>query len=116
MSILNIQSTLVISNSNGLSEILRDIRLSTIRFAKFRKKMNPAATFNKYVYVMPPEVRDIYLKYCGKDDKFLLFSTIFYYLLLDFHVYIGTRFSLRDKRLFEISEVEITRVNCTIIL
>ena len=39
------------------------------------------------------------------------FHNIFY-LLLDFHVKAGTRFSLRDKRLFEISEVEITRVNC----
>ena len=27
----------------------------------------------------------------------------------------GTRFSLRDKRLFEISEIEITRVNCNYI-
>ena len=35
-----------------------------------------------------------------------------FYLLLDFLVKAGTRFSLRDKRLFEISEVEITRVNC----
>ena len=41
-----------------------------------------------------------------------LFYNIFH-LLLGFHVYAGTRFSLRDKRLFEISEVEITRVNCT---
>ena len=40
-----------------------------------------------------------------------LFHNIFY-ILLDFHVKAGTRFSLRDKRLFEISEVEITRVNC----
>ena len=30
-----------------------------------------------------------------------------FYLLLDFHVLAGTRFSLRDKQLFE-----ITRVNC----
>ena len=29
-----------------------------------------------------------------------------------FPCYIGTRFLLRDKRLFEISEVEITRVDC----
>ena len=28
------------------------------------------------------------------------------------HVETETRFSLRDKRLFEISEVEITRVDC----
>ena len=40
-----------------------------------------------------------------------LFHNIFY-MLLDFHVKAGTRFSLRDKRLFEINEVEITRVNC----
>ena len=40
-----------------------------------------------------------------------LFHNIFY-MLSDFHVRAGTRFSLRDKRLFEISEVEITRVNC----
>ena len=32
-----------------------------------------------------------------------LFSTIFCYLLLDIHVKTGTRFSFRDKRLFEIS-------------
>ena len=42
-----------------------------------------------------------------------LFYDIFH-LLLGFHVYAGTRFSLRDKRLFEISEVEISRVNCII--
>ena len=33
-------------------------------------------------------------------------------MLLDFHVKTGTRFSLRDKRLLEISKVEIMRVNC----
>ena len=33
-------------------------------------------------------------------------------MLLDFRIQAGTRFSLRDKRLFEISEFEITRVNC----
>ena len=42
-----------------------------------------------------------------------LFLNIFY-LLLDFHVYAGTRFSLRDKRLFEISQVEIMGVNCNL--
>ena len=41
-----------------------------------------------------------------------LFHNIFY-LLLDCHVLAGIRFSLQDKRLFEISEVEIVRVNCT---
>ena len=46
------------------------------------------------------------------EEQFLLLSTIFYYLMLDFYVKTGTRFSLRDKRLFEITEVEITRVDC----
>ena len=46
------------------------------------------------------------------EEQFLLLSTIFYCLMLDFYVKIGIRFSLRDKRLFEITEVEITRVDC----
>ena len=41
-----------------------------------------------------------------------LFHNIFFYLLLDVYVLAGIRFSLRDKRFFEISAVEITRVNC----
>ena len=46
------------------------------------------------------------------EEQFLLLSTIFCYLILDFYVKTGIRFSLRDKRLFEITEVEITRVDC----
>ena len=50
---------------------------------------------------------EIYYKYCGKEEEqFLLFSTILFYLLLDFHVRQGPDFH------FEISEVEIKRVNC----
>ena len=49
------------------------------------------------------------------QEQFLLFSTIFYNLILDFCVITRTRFFLRDKRLFEITEVEITRVDCTCI-
>ena len=57
---------------------------------------------------------EIYWKYCGKEEKlqFVLFSTIFWCLLVDLCVKTGTRFSLRDKRLFEISEFEITRDDC----
>ena len=33
-------------------------------------------------------------------------------LMLDFYVKTRIRFNLRDKRLFEITEVEITRVDC----
>ena len=46
------------------------------------------------------------------EEQFLLLSTIFCYLMLDFHVKTRIRFCLRDKRLFEIIEVEITRVDC----
>ena len=46
------------------------------------------------------------------EEQFLPLSTIFYYLMLDLYVKTGIRFSLRDKRLFEITEVEITRVDC----
>ena len=45
-------------------------------------------------------------------EQFLPLSTIFYNLMLDFYVKTGIRFSLRDKRLIEITEVEITRVDC----
>ena len=46
------------------------------------------------------------------EEQFLLLSTIFCYLKLDFYVKIRIRFFIRDKRLFEITEVEITRVDC----
>ena len=46
------------------------------------------------------------------EEQFLPLSTIFYYLMLDFYVKTGIRFFLRDKQLFEITEVEITRVDC----
>ena len=46
------------------------------------------------------------------EEQFLLVSTIFCYLMLDCYVKTGIRISLRDKRLFEITEVEITRVDC----
>ena len=48
------------------------------------------------------------------EEQFLLLSTIhvFCYLMLDFYVKIRIRFSFRDKRLFEITEVEISRVDC----
>ena len=49
------------------------------------------------------------------EEQFLLLSTIFCYLKLDFYVKIRIRFSIRDKRLFEITEVEITRVDCNLI-
>ena len=50
------------------------------------------------------------------EEQFLPLSTIFYYLMLDFYVKTGIRFSLRDKRLFEITEVEIMRVDCILLV
>ena len=47
-------------------------------------------------------------------EQFLL-STIFCYQMLYFCVKTRIRYSLRDKRLFEITEVEITRVDCILI-
>ena len=54
---------------------------------------------------------------CSKGEKLLLKSNFssypqYFYLLLSFYVRTGTRISLRDKRLFEITEVEIARVDC----
>ena len=49
-------------------------------------------------------------------EQFLLLSRIFCYLVLDFYVETRIRFSLRDKQLFEITKVEITRVNCISII
>ena len=48
------------------------------------------------------------------EEQFLLLSAVFcyMYLMLDFYAKTRSRFSLRDKRLFEITEVEITRVDC----
>ena len=54
-----IQSTLVITNSKGLSEILRDIRTSTYQICRIYEKMNRTAAFNKYICNLTPEVRDI---------------------------------------------------------
>ena len=62
---------------------------------------------------------EIYVKYFGKGEKLLNMSNffsypqIFCYLLFDFQVKTGTKISPRDKRLFEITEVEITRADCT---
>ena len=112
-----IQSTLVISKSKGLSEILRDICTSTYQICGDERKMNRTTTIKKWICNSTPEDRDI-LKLLWKRGKiahveqFLLFYTIFCYLLLDFHVK-AARFSLGDQQLFEISDVEIKRADST---
>ena len=54
-----IQSTLVISKSKGLSEILRDIRTSTYQICKIEEKQIQLTTFNKYMCNWTLKVRDI---------------------------------------------------------
>ena len=50
------------------------------------------------------------------EEQFLLLSTIFSYLMLDFYVKTRIRFSLQDKQLLEITEVEIMMVECSLYL
>ena len=97
----HVQSTLVISNSKRLSKILRDIRTSIYQNCIIEEKINRTTTFNKCICNWTLESRDI-LKICGKEEKliapwgqFLLFSTLFCYLLLDFHLKTGTIFTSR---------------------
>ena len=84
-----VQSTLVISNSKGLSKILRDIPTSTYQNCRIEEKINRTTTFNKCICNWTLGIRDI-LKILWKRgeiaplEQFLLFSTIFCYLLLDF--------------------------------
>ena len=54
-----IQSTLVISNSKGLSEIRRDIHTSTYQIFRIEEKLIRLTTFNKYMCNLTSEVRDI---------------------------------------------------------
>ena len=78
-------SRLVISNSKGLSEILRDIRTSTYQICRIEEKIIRTTTFDIYMCNWTLEVRDI-LKILWKRGAISpLFHKIFY-LLLDFHV------------------------------
>ena len=56
---MRIQSTLVISNSKGPSEILQDIRTSTYQICRIEEKIIPTTTFNKYICNWTLEIRDI---------------------------------------------------------
>ena len=64
----HIQSTLVISNSKGLSEILRDIRTSTYQVCRIEEKIIRITTFNKCICNWTHEVRDI-LKILWKSGE-----------------------------------------------
>ena len=57
--IMGVQSTLVISNSKGLSETLRDIRTSTYQIFRIEESIIRTTTFDKYICNWILEVRDI---------------------------------------------------------
>ena len=79
-----IQLTLVISNSNGLSEILRDIRTSTYQICRIEKKLNQTTTFNKCICNLTPEVRDILNIFWKRGEIAILLPVIrFSYLIRD---------------------------------
>ena len=59
LSFIHIQSTLVISNSKGLSEILRDIRTSTYQICRIEKNIIGTTTFNKFICNWTLQIRDI---------------------------------------------------------
>ena len=89
-SMLLVQSTLVISNSKGLSEALRDIRTSKYQSCRSEaKKITPTTTFNKWIFNLTPEVRDI-LKILWKRGEIAprrncylgAISTLFHNILL----------------------------------
>ena len=89
--------------------------LRHIRFAELTKIPIEQPNFtNEHVIWLFEIYVEILWKRGGiaSEEQFLLLSTIFCYLMLDFYVKTRIRFSLRDKRLLEITEVEITRVEC----
>ena len=100
---IHVQSTLVISNSKGLSEMLRDIRTSTYQICRIADKIIRTTTYNEFIGNWALEVRDI-VKNIGEKRRNCsspLFHNIFH-LLLDFHVrdkIFTSRYAvIRDKR------------------
>ena len=86
--VVKIQSTLVISNSKGLSEILRDIRTSTYQICRIEEKIIRTTTFDKYMYNWTLEVRDLFKILWKRGEIGAIFSSFpqYFNLLLDFHV------------------------------
>ena len=72
-----VYSRLVISNSKGLSEILRDIRTSTYQICRIEEKLIRLTTFNKYMCNLTPEVRDILKILWKRGENFSSFPQNF---------------------------------------
>ena len=72
--IIHIQLTLVISNSKGLYETLRDIRSSTYQiYGTEEKQLIEQPPLTEWIRNLTPKL-EIYWKYCGKEEKLLLRS------------------------------------------
>ena len=109
-----------LSKSKGHPEAIRDIRTSTYQICRIEENTNRKTKFHKKIYYLTPLARNIYRNYCGerRNCSSEAISPLIYnilLLILDLCVQTRTRFSFRDKRLFEIIEVEITRVDITYI-
>ena len=93
--------------------VLRHIRLGELRKLPIEQPNftnEHDSFFQIYIYV-----ENIVKKgRSAPEEQFLLLSAIFCYLMLDFYVNTRIRFSLRDKRLFKITKVKITSVDCII--
>ena len=76
-----IQLTLVISNSKGLSEILRDICTSTYQICRIEEKLIWLTTFNKYMCNLIPEVRDILKILWKREENFASFPQYFLHVV-----------------------------------
>ena len=108
----------------------RDSRTSAYQICRIEgKKINRTTTFQKWINNLTPEVGYIRIYLWNVVVRFIFSSvenivekrrnsSLFHNILLpvlNFHVKTwtkGTRFSLRDKRLFEISGVDTQRVDC----
>ena len=77
LSALEVQSTLVISNSKGLFEILRDIRTSTYQSCRIEEKIILTTTINKYMCNWTLEVRDILKILRKRGENFSSFPQCF---------------------------------------
>ena len=77
-----VQSTLIISNSKGLSEILRDIRTSIYQICRIEEKIIQTTTFKKYICNWTIDVRDT-LKILWKRGEIALgaISPLFHNIL-----------------------------------
>ena len=87
---VTIQSSLVISNSKGLAEKLRDIRTSTYQILRIQGKITRKPHLTN-LYIIGLLKLELYQKYCGKEEKLLLGAISplihnIFYLLLDFLV------------------------------